>query len=117
MSDKIRNDSILYSGLTSASFNKAYRAKARRQADREKQKSYLEPSAELIKVEIQKTKDQIATDTLGLIQLDADKDDIKSLLVGARLAQKHIAQLEQRLLNILRTPKSQEKKKDEDTDT
>ena len=112
MSDKVRTDDVLYTGINSASFNKSQKAKSKRRAVRETQRIVLTPAGELLTTEIARERELIGKELANLIHVDTDKEDVKSIVVGLKMADSRLASLHQKLNNILREQKPVEEVED-----
>lgn len=102
----MRDDSILYTGVTSASLKIADAKKERREV-KDSQKAQLTPSAELILSEIKKERNLIASEIVNIIHIDMTEEAVKSSVLGLRLADARMLSLQNRLLNILRGSKKE----------
>lgn len=97
-----RSDAMLNTGLTS---NQAAVQRARRDArtsEKEIKRNRLLPVAEIINDELDRILVEVAKDGISAIHADMNKEDVKSIILGTRLAEKHILNMRTRLNNILR---------------
>ena len=108
-----RDDSSLYTGINSASFNKSQAQKKERQVKRAIQKAALTPAGEIINAEFEKEKLAIALKLGELINIDMDKEDIKSVLLGLREAQARVSRLQDRILKMLKEQPQEESDEEE----
>lgn len=108
-----RDDSTLYSGLSSASFAKNKKLKQRNLAKREEQHKQLSPAGELIRAEFAKEFVALGQDLGDLIGVDTDKEDVKSVMIGANLAKKRLMSVQTRILKILRETSPQDESEEE----
>lgn len=101
----MRNDSILNTGINSASINKAARAKEARllrQQEKEQKRAKLHPAAEVVAEEIRKEQEYVKTTLLSLINTATPEADVKSLIVSLNLYDLSMKSLKTRISNILR---------------
>lgn len=101
----MRNDSILNTGMTSATLNKAERASDAREQRRkvkEQKRSQLLPSAEIVITELNKEQESTKLQLLKLINPATPANDVKELLVSLNLYDQSITNLKTRISNILR---------------
>ena len=104
------NDSILYSGQTSASFAKS-RKVIENEAKLEKQSKIL-PVAKIIDAEIKRHREVIAGELGNLIHIEMSPEDIKATVMGLRLADQRMVLLQNNLRAIVKA-KPLKKAKDE----
>lgn len=102
-----RDDSLLYTGVTSASMKVQQRRKEQLE-DKEAKQAFLSPTAELLMAEIKKDRDAIGAELGNLIHLEMTAEDVKATVLGLRLADQRLVSLQHRLVNILRRPKVKE---------
>lgn len=101
----MRSDSILNTGMTSASLNKAERAQEARQQRKklkEQKRSQLLPSAEIVVAELNKEQESVKLQLLKLVNPATPKEDVKELIVALNIYDQSISNLKTRLSNILR---------------
>ena len=111
-----RSTGKLYTGLTSQSFAAQKLARTQRTKEREEVKAQLEPHEELVFGEIEKLKNEIAMELGNVITLDMDKEDVKSIVYGLRLATAKMTSLETRLKNVLRKRIAAESESDDEVE-
>lgn len=91
-----------YTGMSSQSFAKQREARQKRTIERQEIQAQLEPHEAIVFGEIAALKTEIALEVANVINLDTDKEDIKSIVYGLRLANEKMTSLEMRLKNVLR---------------
>ena len=96
----------VYSGMTSASFKKQVEKKKENQDERAGKQAQMIPAGKIIDIEISKIRTEIGLELANMINADTDKEDIKSIVIGLRLADAKLATLNLRLNNLLRVPKA-----------
>lgn len=92
----------LYTGTTSRSYIKQREVREKRTIERLEQQAQLEPHEAIVFGEIAALKNEIAMELGNVITLDMDKEDVKSIVYGLRLATSKMTSLETRLKNVLR---------------
>lgn len=92
----------LYTGTTSRSYIKQRDARQKRTTERLELQAQLEPHEAIVFGEIAALKTEIALEIVNLINADTDKEDVKSIVIGLRLATTKMTSLETRLKNVLR---------------
>jgi Lhr-like helicase len=102
----MRNDSILYTGQTSAS-RRAEKAELRKRDKAEKQ-AKLAPNAQVIVDLLDSERDQVITQLLSLINGSTPTEDVKSLIVSLNLYKQSMSNVKAKSLNILRRTNSDE---------
>jgi len=112
---KVRNDGILYTGMTTASFAKNRELRRKRQAERQEIQMQLTPAGEILVEEIKRQRVTIAAEIGNLIHLEMKEADIKIAVLGLRLADNRMLALESRLKKLLREAKPR-KGEDEQAD-
>lgn len=98
----IRNDSVLYSGINSQTFKTEKEKREAKQEERSTKRAQLQPYEQIIEQEIAKLRQEIALELGDLIHADMKKTDVKSVVLGLRLADSKLVSLRARLSNILR---------------
>ncbi len=102
----MRNDSFLYTGSNGASRGTVKEQRRqdlrKKKIEREAKRNELLPKADLVFHEIEKLKEEVAHEITNLIHVDMDKEDVKSVVIGLRLAESKLITLESRLKNVLR---------------
>jgi hypothetical protein len=97
----LRNDGILNTGLSSAS-SRRYNEREQRKAEiKGQKKQLLTPSAEMIKAEIRKLRDEIDQEAKSVIDPKSTDAEIRAIVTGAKWADNKLMSLEMRLLNLL----------------
>ena len=91
-----------YTGMSSQSFAKQREARKKRTIQHQELRSQLEPHEAIVFGEIAALKTEIALEIVNLINADTDKEDVKSIVIGLRLATAKMTSLETRLKNVLR---------------
>lgn len=99
-----RTDEILYTGMTSASFAKQVKAKKERASKKRVAKNELKPAVETILNQIAAERTAIANELANLIHLEMNPEDVKSTVLGLRLADQKLQNLERNIGNALRIP-------------
>lgn len=100
-----RDDSSLYTGMTSASFAKEQKKRKQRSSKDAEATSQLSIVDTLILAEIKKDREAIAGELGNLIHLEMSEQDIKVAVLGLRLADARMVSLSNRLVNITRKHK------------
>jgi hypothetical protein len=95
-----RNDSILYTGQSSAT-RRAEKI-AERQREKAEKRVVLLPTEKLIIEFLDKERDDTITQLLGLVNPSTPEADVKSAIVSLTLYRQSIANTKNRLLSILR---------------
>lgn len=101
----MRNDSILFTGMTSNSINKADKAlKARKKATEEKasQRSKIMPAVEPIIELIKKERDLTISSLLSVVDSNTSEDDLKATVVALNLYRQSIDKLQNSITRIMR---------------
>lgn len=99
-----RDDSFLYSGLTSASTRANAAKREESKKNREHQRTVLTPAAELLVEQIEKER-QKTTDISNLIMdPTSTEDNIKALLLAKKMHLEFLSNLQSVLQNVLREP-------------
>lgn len=106
--DKPRTDSLLHTGMSSASFAKEKVKKEVRKEQAEATQAVLKPAGELIEKEIQKIRNEISSELSNLIHVDMSKTDVKSVVLGLRLADSKFNSLSMRMRKLLTVHKKVE---------
>lgn len=97
-----RDDSILYTGMNSKSFVAEQVKKEDKRDQKETKRIQLQPYQELISTEISKLRDELSAELGNLIHIDTTEADVKSVVLGIRLADSKLVSLQIRLGNIVR---------------
>lgn len=101
-----RNDSILNTGMSSATVTKLERnrlAREQRRQDKSKKKSMLLPAAEVVIHELEKEQNATILALLEAIDIiPADDEQFRAKITALKLYKESIARLKSRLSNILR---------------
>lgn len=92
----------LYTGLTSRSSQNQRIKRQKAKAEKQEVQAQLEPVEEMVFGEITKLKNEIAQEMGNLISIDLSKTDVKSVVLGLRLATSKLSSLEMRLKNVMR---------------
>ena len=103
-----RNDSSLYTGMTSASFAKQKKKRVERASANAETTAQLSLVDTLILAEIKKDREAIGAELGNLIHLEMSEQDIKVAVLGLRLADARMISLSNRLVNITRKRKGKE---------
>jgi len=98
-----RDDSILYSGASSASFKDE--KKQEKASERSEVRLKLLPAKEIIDEEFKSTYDQLANIEFADLDAQMSQDNFKAVMLGRKYAIKHLRQLKTRLDNKLRNNK------------
>lgn len=101
-SKHIRSDTLLYTGMNSHIYDKQKAKKTEAQDDRANKRSQLQPYEQIIDSEVAKLRQEIALELGDLINVDMNEKDIKSIVLGLRLADSKLVSLRLRLSNIMR---------------
>lgn len=96
----------VYTGITSASFRKQLNKKLDSKDDKSSKQSQLRPAAEIVNKAINQLRTEIGLELANLINADTNEKDVKSIVIGLRLADQKMASLSLRINNLLRLPKS-----------
>lgn len=102
----MRSDSVLNTGLSSASINKASKeraARAERQKLRDEKRTTLLPAVQILVDELLKEQEKTKLSLLKIIGPATPADDVKSLLVSLNLYDQSMTTLRTRISNIMRT--------------
>lgn len=94
------NDSILYSGQTSASFAKS--RKLLQNEDKLEKQSLVLPVAKLIDDEIKRHREVIANELGNIIHIEMKPEDVKATIAGLRLADQRMLLLQNSLRSIVK---------------
>lgn len=105
-------DELLYTGQTSASYNKA-RRKAENEDKLQKQAIIL-PAAEFIQTEIANHRKNIANELSNLIHMEMKPEDVKATVMGLRLADSRMVLLENKIKSILKAKPLKTKNTEDD---
>lgn len=97
-----RTTGELYTGINSVSFQKSQEKKRVAESAKIAQQAELKPFAEDILKLADEVRKEIALELANLITVDTDKEDVKSVLIGLRLADSKFVSFKARLNNILR---------------
>lgn len=100
-----RDDSFLYSGLTSASTRQNAEKRAEDKKERQHQKSVLTPAAELIKTEIEKERLKTTDITNLIMDPTSDEANIKALLLAKKMHLEFLSNFQTVIQNVLREEK------------
>jgi hypothetical protein len=92
-----RNDSILGSGLSSVTSRRLAEASKKKTNSKKDVVARLKPEAELIFAEIKQARTELASEIANIIHMDMSKTDVKSVVLGLRLADTKLVNLENRL--------------------
>ena len=95
----------LYTGIHSRSFQHQQQLRQEQAESKATKLAEFAPDAGLVFDEIAKLRTEVAAEIVNLITVDMDKTDVKSVVVGLRLADQKLQSLNSRLKNILRVPK------------
>ena len=101
----MRRDSILNTGLTSNSINKAGRekhARELRKKAKDEKRSQLVPAIQIVIDELNKELESTQVQMLGLINGSTPTEDVKSIIVSLNLYSQSVKQLKTRISNIMR---------------
>lgn len=102
----MRNDGFLYTGSNGISRGTVKEQRQqelrKKKLERENKRNELLPKADLVFNEITKLREEVANEITGLIHVDMSKTDVKSVVIGLRLADSKLTSLETRLKNVLR---------------
>jgi len=101
---KGRSDGILYTGITSASFAKQVEAKKERASKKRVAKNELKPAVETILNKLAEERENIAKELGNLIHLEMSPEDVKATVLGLRLADQRLQNVERSIGNALRVP-------------
>jgi len=100
-----RDDSSLYTGMTSNASKLARLERAKSKEAKEVKRGALLPAYELVNREIKKTQDEIADELRRAVTLDITTEQLKALVLGLRTADSRMDALRIRLNNIMRLNK------------
>lgn len=100
----MRNDSILYTGQTSAS-RRAEKAELKKR-EKAEQLTKITPSEQVVFEFLDKERDETIKTLLGMVNLSTPEADVKSLLVSLNLYRQSIASVKNRLSSVLRRSNS-----------
>jgi len=101
-----RNDSVLNTGISSATINKASREREAREArkkQRDEKRTTLLPSVQIIVDELKKEQEDTKLALLKLIHPATPEADVKSLIVSLNLYDQSMTTVRTRISNIMRT--------------
>jgi hypothetical protein len=101
----MRDDSILYSGLTSASSRKIAETKVGKKDEKVTKRTEIKPIAIPVFNEIQKQKDMLGEILLAIVDPDSPDEKVASQLEAVRLHRAWLINFEGALKNVLREPK------------
>lgn len=94
----------LYTGMTSQSFVKERQKRKDKRDTKAGIKADFAPDAHLVFGEIEKLRGEVSAELSNLIHVDTSETDVKSVVIGLRLADQKLVSLASRLNNILRLP-------------
>lgn len=102
-----RNDAALYTGMTSASmstvtYTKEAEKRTRRKELTNKKAQEIKPFAEEITELFEKERKSIGLEIANLIHVDSTEAEIKSAVIGLRLANDRIKKLQVSIEKVLR---------------
>ena len=103
-----RNDSTLHTGMTSQQASKVRERRLKTKEEKEIKKSVLLPAGTLVDTEIKKHITSIRDELRGAIDINMEENDIKSLVLGLRLAESKMLQLNVSIQNLLKDRKEPE---------
>lgn len=100
----MRNDGILYTGMTSkAKLAKLEEVKKEKERQKKDKKAKLQPFADVVLEELAKEKKNTILSLLNTIETETPEADIKAKIVAANLYKESISGLEARIKAIMRT--------------
>ena len=102
---KTRDDSLLYTGLTSASSRRLQDKKKQDKEAKQAKRNELVPKADIVLKELEKERLTIAKELGNLIHLEMNEQNIKATVLGLRMADQRLVSVITRLNNILRKKK------------
>lgn len=103
-----RDDSSLYSGMTSSQTQRLIERRAKVKSKKAEKKSVLLPVAELVNTEIDNQLNAINSEIMNIIHADMSEADVKSTVIGLRLAHSRMLSLKNSFKSILRTTTPEE---------
>ncbi len=101
----MRTDSILNTGMSSATLNKAERVKKAREARAEQKKqvrNVILPAIEPVLEELDKERNKTIIDLMETIDASTSDVDVKSIILSLNLYKESLENLKSRLSNIMR---------------
>lgn len=100
-----RNDSILNTGLTGATVDKAERERflQEKRLKRQEKKAKLTPAMDVVIEELNKEKQNTEKMLLSMVTTNTKEEDLKSLIVSLNLYNESMSRLKNRLKTIMRT--------------
>jgi len=108
-----RDDSTLYTGMTSTEGKKARQARKEAQRKKEKVRGQLMPAAEIVGREVVKIREEIRDELRNAVDLKITEPELKALVMGLKIAEDRVGALKTRLDTIMRTPQFKEIEDDE----
>lgn len=109
---KSRDDSVLYSGLTSASSNRVAESRKLHTKVKDSKRNELQPDAHLVFADIAKERDQIPEKVWELIGAESTEENTKSVLLALRYYERYLVALKNRLSNTLKVKPTKETSND-----
>ncbi len=100
-----RSDSVLNTGMSSATLNKSERVKKAREAraDQKKQvRNTILPAIEPVIDELVKERNKTILDLMETINASTSQEDVKSIILALNLYKDSMESLKSRLTNIMR---------------
>ena len=104
----MRDDAMLYTGMTSASFARQKVATEKRKEEKTEKLQQLLPAADVVFAEIKKEKALIAQNVLKCVAMDTPEENIKSLLLSYRMYDVYLSKFQGSLATILRLSKKEQ---------
>jgi len=99
----MRDDSLLYSGLTSASAQKVKERREAKTDEKTRKRSELLPANEVVFKEIAKEKAMLGQTLLDIVDESTPDEQVTEKLIAVRIYAKWLGEFETRLKNVLRT--------------
>lgn len=106
-----RNDAFLSSGLTTNATRSRIIEKRKQRDEKDFNRAVLRPEVELIRIEIASLRSEIAKELINLIHVEMKPEDVKSAVIGLKLADSKLVKFELHLMKIMRVHDEKEKVK------
>lgn len=98
-----RDDSVLYTGMTSRTAQVVNEERKKMKAEKELKKSTVLPVGDIIIEEIDKQINSLNRELANLIEADTTPEDVKSILLSIRMTNNKLVEMKTVFTNILRT--------------
>lgn len=97
-----RDDSILYTGMTSPQSQKIREDRQKSKKEKEQKKAPLLPFAVLIMQDLRKERDELKVETLNAVQMDMDEQTLKAVKLAYQMSEDRLISATNRIKNTLR---------------